>query len=78
MQDLAVHFFLSEESDVHIYNVVSEGDKKYEAVEKFKLTDCPAYESTKFELTDCPAYESAKFELATCPAYSVVNTRGRM
>ena len=65
---LLVHF-CSEENE--IYSVVSER-KKYE---KFKLTDCPAYESTKFELTDCPAYESNKFELVTCPAYyPVANT----
>ena len=46
---LLVHF-CSEENE--IYSVVSER-KKYE---KFKLTDCPAYESNTFELVTCPAY----------------------
>ena len=63
IHNLTVLFiFCSEESEVHIYSVASEGDKKYEVVKKFELTDCPAYESTTIELATCPAY------------YPVVNT----
>ena len=50
----------SGESDVHIYNVIGEGGKKYEAVDGFKSTKCPAYKPSKFELVTCPAYRPSR------------------
>ena len=74
-----MYILYSENSEFHLYNVISDGDRKYEAVRTFELTDCPAYQSTAsgagqdIVLEDCPAYHvSGTGQSEECPDYVIL------
>ena len=66
-------------SEFHLYNVISDDGRKYEAVRAFELTGSPAYQSTAsgaghgIALEDCPAYQSTSAsgegQSEECPDY---------